>query len=228
MSHLKRLRAPKSWPLLKRKGTKFIARPLPGPYGINKCITLNIILKDMLNYARTTRDSRRILNEGKILVNNMVRKSYKFPVSALDTLAMESLNEYYRVLYDNHGKFYLEKIKKDETETRLVKIKNKTLLKKNKTQLNFHNGTNLIVEKDHYKCGDSLLMVDKDIKKHLKFEKGAVVYLIGGKHKGRAGILENIEPSSALVPGTITIKMQNEHITTKKEFAFIIDKPFTK
>ena len=228
MSHLKRLRAPKSWPLLQWKGLKYIARPMPGTHKIENCITLNVILKDVLNYSNTTRESKKILNEGKVYVNNIVRKSHKFPVGILDTISLESLKEYYRVLYNEKGKICLEKISKEQTESKLVKIKNKKILKKKKTQLNFHDGTNLLVEKDSYKCGDSVMIKDKKIIKHLKFEKGAIAYLIGGKHKGVSGTLENVEESSAFTEGKITINLSKDKITTKKDFAFIIEKSFTK
>lgn len=228
MTHLKRLRAPSSWPLKQRKGIKFIARPLPGPHNLNNCISLNIILKDILNYAQTTRDSKRILNQGQVLINNIPRKTHKFPIGILDTVSFLSLKEYYRVLYDKKGKFTLESIQKEAADTRLTKIKNKKILRKAKIQLNLHDGTNILVDKDNYKTRDTLIIKDNKITKHLKFEKGAIAYLTGGKHKGKTGKLETIENSSAISKGLITIVNGKEKITTKKDFAFIIEKPFTK
>ena len=186
MVHLKRLRAPRSWPLSQRKGIKFIARPMPGPHRFGDSITLNVIIKDILGYANTTKDSKRILNKGIIYVNNNVIKSHKFAVGILDTVSLTAINEYYRVIYGNNGKISLAKIEKEETENRLAKIKNKTILKKQKIQLNFHDGTNLIVDKDNYKTSDTLLLEKNKIKSCLKFEKGALVYLTGGKHKGKS------------------------------------------
>jgi len=228
MAHLKRLRAPKSWPLLQRKGIKFIARPMPGPHSFENCITINIILKDILNYAKTTKDSKRILNQGSFLINNKVRMSHKFTVGILDTVSLKTLDEYYRVVYDKNGRLSLIKIRKEETEDKLVKIKNKKTLKKNKTQLNFLDGTNLLINKGNYKSRDSLILKGNKIQKHLKFEKGALAYLTGGKYKGMSGIIDEIEESSAITKGKISLKVGKEKITTKKDFAFIIEKPFTK
>ena len=55
MSHLKRIRVPKSWPLEKRKYRKYIARPLPGPHKLMNSITLDFLLKDILKIAKTTK-----------------------------------------------------------------------------------------------------------------------------------------------------------------------------
>ncbi len=224
MSHLKRIRSNKAWPLKKRKGIKFIARPMPGPHSLENCITLNVILKDVVRYAKTTREAKKILNKGNLLVNNKVRKSHIFPVGILDTISFVELGEYYRVLYDKKGKFSLIKIKKDETENKLVKIVNKTILKKMRTQLNFHDGTNMLVDKNIYKNGDTLLLNNGNILKHIKFEKNSLVYLIGGKHNGKIGIIEDIKESSAIDDGQIILKIGKENITTKKDFAFVIDK----
>lgn len=228
MTHLKRLKVPKSWPLIKRKGIRFIARPMPGPHKFEDSITLNVLLKDVLGYASTTKDSKRILNRGQVLVNNIVKKSPKNTVGILDTISFTEIDEYYRLLYNVRGKFELQKIKKEDTETKLSKIVGKTILKKSKIQLNFHDGTNLLVDKDIYATGDSVVIKNKDIVKHLKLEKGVLVYIMNGKYKGTTGKLESIENSSAISSGKIIITANKEKITTKKEFAFAIEKPFTK
>ncbi len=228
MAHLKRLRAPRFWPLSQRKGIKFVARPLPGAHKFEEAITLNVILIDLLKYTKTIKDSKRILNQGTIRVNNQIRKSPKFAVGILDTISLTSLNEHYRVLYNNDGKISLERIQKEETESRLAKIKNKTILKKQITQLNLHDGTNMRVEKDNYKTGDTILLQENKIKKSLKFEKGAIVYITGGKYKGRTGVVDHIEPSTAISEGKVTIKTNKEKITTKKDFAFVIEKPVSQ
>ena len=222
MVHLKRLRAPKSWPITKRKGIQFIARPLSGPHSLEESITLNIILKDMLNHASITRDVKNILNQGVVLVNNKVRKSHKFPVGILDIISITGLDEHYRLVYGNKGRFSLRKINKEDARSRFAQIKNKTILKKQKVQLNFHDGTNLLVDKDIYKTGDTLILVDKKIESNLKFEKGARVYLTGGKHKGKAGLVSSIEKATAFSPGKVTLLVDKENITTKRDFAFVI------
>ena len=79
MPHLKRIRAPRSWTLKQRKGVTFIARPLPGSHKLSQSVTLNCIVKEMLTYAKTTKEVKLILHQGKILgcFNDLEAKSSK-------------------------------------------------------------------------------------------------------------------------------------------------------
>ena len=64
-NHLKRLAMPRSWPL-PRKTTIWVTRPLPGAHGLERCMPLTIVIRDVLGYARSAREVRRILNEGPV------------------------------------------------------------------------------------------------------------------------------------------------------------------
>lgn len=222
--HLKRLNAPKSWPIKKRKGIKFITKPLPGPHSLNKSLPLNVLLKDILNYAQTTREVKKILNENKILVNNLVRKDQGFPVGCMDTISIPSISEYYRLVYNERGKFILKPIKKEEAGFKLHKIQNKTMLKGNKIQLNLEDGKNILVPKDGYKVGDSVLLENNKIKKHLKLEKNALIFLTAGKHIGKVGILEEVYKPSPITETKISFKLNNKKFETLKKFAFVVEK----
>ena len=66
--HLKRINAPKSWKI-KRKGITFMTRPNPGMHGKRNSASINMVLRDMLKYTKTTRDIKMIINEGGVLVD---------------------------------------------------------------------------------------------------------------------------------------------------------------
>lgn len=224
--HLKRLNAPKSWPIKQRKGIKFITKPSPGPHSLEKSIPLDILMKDVLNYAQTTREVKKILNESKILVNNIIRKDHSFPIGIMDTISIPSTNEYYRLLYNEKGKFSLKPIKKEDALIKLYKIKNKTILKGNKLQLNLDDGKNILVPKDGYKVGDTILLEGNKIKKHLKLEKNAMIFLTNGKYIGTVGTLEEIHKPSALTETKIVFKLNNKKFETLKKYAFVVEKEF--
>ena len=226
MTHLKRIATPKSWPISRRKGISFIARPNPGPHKLSGSMPLNVVIKEILNIAKTTRETKRLLNNKKILIDGKPRKDYKLPIGLMDVIEIPEINQQFILLYDEKGKFALKPITKEESQKKILKIINKNILKKNRTQLNFYNGTNLQVEKDVYRTGDSVIMQGKEIKKHLKFEKGAIVYLTGGKHKGKIGLIDEIHQSSQITKGEITVKIEKEKITTRKDFAYVIEKHF--
>ncbi|MBU4501796.1 MAG: 30S ribosomal protein S4e, partial [Nanoarchaeota archaeon] len=155
--HLSRLGAPKSWPI-QRKGIKWIARPSPGPHTLKNCITLSLAIKNLLKYAKTTKEVKIILNEGKILIDKIVRKDHKFPLGIMDVIDIPSTKENFRVLYTDKGKFRLVKISADEGKLKPTKIVGKTILKGKKIQLNFYDGKNLIVDKEEYKVNDTLIL----------------------------------------------------------------------
>jgi len=77
--HLKRYFAPKTWKI-KRKGIKYITKPSPGSHKINMAMPLNVILRDILDYADSNREIRFILEKKNIEIDGIRRKDYKFPV----------------------------------------------------------------------------------------------------------------------------------------------------
>src|SRR3989344_3107655 len=64
-NHLSRLTAPVSWGV-KRKGIKFITRPHAGAHNLRESIPLSLVITDLLKFARIRRETKKILNEGKI------------------------------------------------------------------------------------------------------------------------------------------------------------------
>lgn len=222
--HLSRLAMPKNWPV-KRKGTKWIIKPSPGPHSLKYSLPLNIVLKEMLKYSKTSRESKQILNKSSVLVNNRIRKELKFPVGFMDVISVPLTNEYFRVGINRRNKFYIIPIKKEEANLRPCKITGKTILKKGKTQLNFYNGTNMIVDKDGYKVNDTLVVDmsgDKPkIKKHVDFGKGSKVIVFEGKFTGYSGVVEDIK--KRFRNSSVIIKSGKEKFETLSDYVFVID-----
>src|SRR3989338_3925974 len=175
MTTLKRLNMPKTWHI-KRKGIKFITRPNPGRR-FDLAMPINLIIKDLLKYAKTNKEVRAILQTRNVLVDGKRKKEVKLPVGLFDAIDIE--NDYFRVIINKKGKIEVIKTSKDDAAIKPCKIIGKTKVK-GKTQLNLYDGKNILVEKDTYKVGDTLIisLPKQDIKKHIKFEKNALVYLI--------------------------------------------------
>lgn len=214
--HLKSLAAPKTWEI-KRKNNVFTTRPNPGR-SLELSMPINLILRDMLHYAHTTKEVKKVLNSGKIFVNGKSVKDFKFPVGIMDYIEIPELKQIFLFYIGSKGKFMIKSMK-DKIET--YKIIGKTLLKNKKLQLNCLGGKNIIVDKDSYKVGDSIVLDKTKIKKHLKFEEGASVYLYGGKYIGYIGILEKIHDVHN--KHFIFVKVKNEKVETLKNYAFVIE-----
>ena len=216
--HLKRLVAPKSWKI-KRKGITFVTRPNPGMHSKKNSISINVVLRDMLKYAKTTRDVKVILSKGDILVDGKQIKDNRFSVGVMDLIDIPKTKESFRVLLNKKGNISLIKLKQDEAKVKLCKIIGKSVIKTGKIQLNLNDGKNMIIDKNNYNTGDTLVIdvPEQKIKEHLKFEKGVCIYLSGGKHKGESGIIEEIKNS------IIKVKPESgESFETSKRFAFVI------
>lgn len=229
-NHLFRLNVPKTWPI-KKKEHKFIMKSMPGPHSLQTSMPLAVLLKELSSYANTTKEAKNILHNRKIKINGIVRTNPRFAVGIMDTLSIEDIKQHYRVILNKYNKFELMPIDEKEAKLKPYKIVGKTLLKKGKVQLNLFDGTNLLVDKDIYKVGDTLVLdTSKKIKNHLKFEKGALIYIMVGNKTSTIGKLEEIKKFKDLQPVNIVLKTKDGLVETRKEYAFVIgkDKPIIK
>ncbi len=225
MSHLKRLVTPRSWPI-KRKANAFVTRQSPGPHRIKSSLPLNVVLRDLLQLTQRTRETKKVLHDGKIFVDQRAQKDHRFPVGVMDILSIPDLQKNYTVLYDLRGNFIFHEISSEAAGAKLCKIVDKTILRGKKVQLNLYDGKNIIVERDAYHSGDTVVVSLKDMKvtKHIKLENGALVFLTGGRHIGKTGTLVEIKHFKGIEEDRIVVKSGDELIETLKSYAFTIDK----
>ncbi len=222
MSHsltIKRLAAPTTW-AMKRKGITFVTRPLPGAHPYRLGTPLGFMLRDVLGVARTAKEALYILNNKDVLVNGVKRKDKKFIIGFMDSLSLASVNQHYRIILSKNGTLDVAGIDADDAKKKIAKIIGKTSTKGNRLQLNLSDGMNILVEKDEYKPGDSLLfeVPENKISIHFRLEKGAFVMLTDGKHCGKSGVVEDITND------IIVFKANDEVCRTKKAFAFVLGK----
>ena len=226
--HLKRFKAPKNWPISPKENV-WTVKPAAGPHSIEGSLSLLVVIRDILGLADNSREAKRIINTGKVLVDGRARKDYKYPVGFMDVVQIPISGEVYRVLPDLKGRLTLHPIPKEDEGFKLCKITNKTTLKEGKTQLNLHDGRNIIVE-DSFSAGDvvSLNIPDQEISDNFKFEEGSLVLITGGKHIGEIGTINEININKSSNPNTVVVENnKKENFLTLKDYAFVIgkDKP---
>lgn len=217
--HQKRLSAPTSWPIT-RKTNVWTTRPSSGPHSKEKCTPLIIALRDILGLGQNTREIKHILNEGKVLVDGVIRKDHRFPIGIFSIVSIPATKRYYRVLLDPKGRFILHPIK--SSDIKLCKIKSKTAIKGGTFQLNLHDGSNIIASND-YKTGDSVLLKlpQREIKKHLECKPGNLAMVIGGKHSGEIGSIKERKQLRSPQPNMVTVKGEKE-FEVIEDYIFII------
>lgn len=216
-NHLKRFAAPKTWHI-NRKNNKFVTKPAAGPHSLELGIPLSILLKEELGYTNTTIEAKKIVNMHKIKIDGTDRRSLKFSVGIFDTIEITNTNEYFRIMLDINGNLKPTKISKDESSFKPCKIIGKTLVR-GKLQLNLYDGNNILVDTNSYKVGDTVLLSlpQKKILKHLKLDKKSIIFLIGGKHIGEIGNVEDIVENKVIYKDK-----EGNLIETSKKYAFVI------
>ena len=141
----------------------------------------------------------------------------------MDIVEIPKTGEAYRVLLDRKGRLQLDLI--EDADAKLSKIVNKSTIKGGKTQLNLHDGKNVIIEEDAYSVGDviCLKVPEHEIVEAYPLEEGATVLVTGGKHTGELGTVSEIIENKSSTPNTIIIENSaKDEFLTLKDYAFVI------
>lgn len=212
---LKSLAAPKTW-AIERKKDVWTMKP-KGPHKMEQSLAIGTVLKQYLNYCRTSKEARNVVHKKGILVNNRKAMDIRASVGIMDIVEIPELKEKYVVLVSTRGKLCFSKTNAD---FRISKITGKRAIN-GKTQLNLFGGENLFVEKGSFKVGDSVLLDLKSpaIKEHLKLEDGASCFLLGGSHVGEAGIIKQIKNNKIIIAGR-----DGNDFETLKKFVYVTGK----
>ena len=225
--HLKRLNTSHHYTLPKKDKT-FAVTPNPGAHKKNECIPLNIILRDILRFAETTKEVKKILHDEKVKIDGKIRKNHKYNTGLMDTIEIKDINKSYRIV-PIKGKLRVIEIDKKFNDQKLGKITNKMIIKNSKCQITLHDGRNIIINKPDYSVGDSLMITlpDQKIKNHFKLEKGNIVIISSGKHTGQIGQITKIESTNSTEETKVSVMVDKTEVTTYKRNVFVIgkDKP---
>jgi len=221
--HMKRQMSPTFWPI-HRKGAVWSVRPSPGPHPSKVSTPLTVVIRDFLGLAETAKEAKRIINEGKVKVDGKTRRNERYSIGLMDVLEIPEADQRYRVLPAHGGRFVLHPISKAETDYKLCRIVGKTTIKGGKTQLNLHDGRNVLTEEGSYDVGDivKLDVVGQEITDHIGFKPGVRVIITGGRSQGQFGILMDLGPE----PGkkrTATIRTpENDDVRTLASYVFAV------
>ncbi|MGQ9507242.1 MAG: 30S ribosomal protein S4e [Candidatus Bathycorpusculaceae bacterium] len=198
---LKRRPAPRFW-LIHRKEFVWVAKPSPGPHSLESCLPLTIILRDILGFAKTRKEAKTIVSEGKIHVDGNVRREDDFPTGLMDVISILDVEKHFRLLPSKKG-LVLHPINKDEAGFKLCRIEKKTTVKNGHVQLNLHDGSNILVkvadpknpQEDVYETLDVLKisLPERQILEHIKLKENDFAIITGGKNIGKYGKIVKIE-----------------------------------
>lgn len=218
MSMQKRISAPKTYNI-KRKSYTWITKASPGPHNKN-ALTITVLMRDIIGIAKDTKELKRILNKGELLVDGRVRKDIRFPVGFMDVVSVPKNKLYYRVGYDHLGRLNFRAIKEKEAGLKIVSIKNK-IRQGSMYQVTTNDGRSINVKLTEGKklaTNDSLLInvPSQEIVKHLEFKTGSKAFIIGGKHVGQIATIKESKEDGVIVT------IDKNDYKTIKNYVFVI------
>ena len=228
--HLKRLPAPRHWPI-KRKEAKFTTRVIPGPHPKEHCLTLAVLLREVLGYAENMREVKAILSSGDIRVDGEIRKDNRFPIGLMDVVEITSSGERFRLLPKQRGGLKLVNIDVAEAKFKLCRIESKTMVKGGKVQLGLHDGRTILLPEGEkpsdYQTLDTLKVgiPAQKLMKTINLDKGAYAVVSRGKNVGIEGKILEIEKRLGTHASTVTLQdPEGNKLQTALEYVFVVGK----
>jgi small subunit ribosomal protein S4e len=201
-------------------------KPSPGAHRSNISMPLLIVVRDILGFTETRKEARTLINQAKVLVDGKTRRDEGFPVGIMDVVDIPDAEQIFRVLPEHGGRFTLHPINRKEAGFKLCRIVGKTITKGGITQLNLHDGRNILITDggETYAVNDviQLNIPDQEITDHINFKLGVRVIITGGRSQGKYGILIGIgsEPGDKR---TATIRTSdNEDVRTLGKYIFSV------
>jgi small subunit ribosomal protein S4e len=180
---------------------------------MSTAIPLLLIVREMLQLARTRREAKVMLSEGHLKVDGKTRRNDDFAVGLMDVIEVPALEKAYRVLPTPHRVLRLHAITGDETGFKLCKVTNKVSVTGGHTQLNLHDGRNILLPasdavEDAVTTRDVLKIAipTNEILDRIKFEKGILAIVCSGKHLGRWGEIVSASTGKGLHTPTVTLR----------------------
>jgi Ribosomal protein S4E len=184
-TQMKRLAAPRTWSL-RRKVNVWVTKQSPGPHPIERSMPALIVMRDMLKICDTAKEAKRVIGNRELLIDGKPLRSPKMPIGLMDIVSIPKMKAEYRMLLTDKGKLTLVPVSEEEAKFKLCRIEKKTTVSKGKTQLNLHDGRNIVLDKDQYKSGDVLKinLEDQKIVESYPLTAGATVMIIEGNKSG--------------------------------------------
>ncbi|MBP1357437.1 MAG: 30S ribosomal protein S4e [Sulfolobus sp.] len=220
MAHITRFEAP--WFLeISKKEYKWTVRAVPGPHKLSESIPLALVLKHYIEVVETTREAKRLIFDGKVMVDGRIRRDYKYPVGLMDVVSIPSADLYFRAIPDNTRYLKLIKITKEDAKYKFVRILNKTTNKHGNLQLNLEDGRNILIPKE--KINEMKFTTLSTLKIEVPSQNIATAYeikdgkygiIVGGRNVGLHGIIKSIQYATYKKAkySVVTIEQKNGEI----------------
>jgi len=192
--HQKRLSAPSHWLLDKMSGS-YAPRASPGPHKLRDCLPLIVFIRNRLKYALNARETKAIVMQRLIKVDGKVRTDPTYPAGFMDVITIDKTGENFRLIYDTKGRFTVHRIRVEEAEYKLGKVKRVQLGKGGIPFLVTHDARTIRYPDPLIKVNDTVKidLATGKITEFVRFDTGVICMVTGGRNMGRVGTITHRE-----------------------------------
>lgn len=224
-NHMKRLASPRAWKIPKKAAT-WVPKPMAGKHAKEHSIPVGLVMRDFLGITATMTEARRVVGNRDVLVDGRIAHSHKTVVGLMDVVSFPKMGKHYRVVLDHHGRIALSEIPAAQATWKFCRIENKTIVRGGKTQLNLHDGRNVLVKESKYKTGDvvKLQLPDQEVVGHYAFTQGMTALVTGGSHVGEFATVEGSDEIRSPRPNLVNLKSGTEPFSTIRNYVFVVGK----
>lgn len=223
--HQKREMSPKFWPI-HRKEDVWAVRSSPGAHGAKVSMPLLVVIRDVLGLAETAKEAKMIIKQGKVAVDGKPRRDDRFSIGLMDVLELPDADQRFRVLPEHGGRFILHPISEEEASFKLCRIVDKTTVGNGITQLNLHDGRNILLSEGGgtYDVNDivKVSVPDQEITDHIAFNPGVRAIITGGRSQGQYGILIGLGSGPGAMKTATIRTLGNEDVRTLASYVFAV------
>jgi small subunit ribosomal protein S4e len=204
---LKRLSAPRSWDI-ERKSSRFIIRPSPGPYSIERSYSLGVAIRDLLHLVQNKREIDNVLSHSQVLVDGVARKNASFPVGLFNVITVPKEGVSFRLIPSSDG-LKARKVGKDQSNLKLCRISSKSKTSGGRIQYGFHDGRSMLNDALALSPGDAVLMKvpEQSVVSSVKLSKGSLGLILSGERAGLVGKISDVKTGTVSREKMVTISL---------------------
>jgi small subunit ribosomal protein S4e len=177
-------------------------KPSAGPHKQRECLPLIVFIRNRLKYALNNKETKAILMQRLVKVDQKVRTDITYPTGFMgtffvdvDVISIEKTGEHFRLIYDVKGRFAIHRITEEEAQYKLAKVKQVKLGPKGIPYCVTHDGRTIRYPDPNIKVNDTVQLDIQSgkITRFVSFDSGNLVYVTGGNNMGRIGTITHRE-----------------------------------
>jgi small subunit ribosomal protein S4e len=173
---------------------------------------------------------KRILYERNVVIDGRIKTNRKHPLGFMDVISFPKINQHYRMIYQPKVGLRTVPITEKEVNVKLCQIKNKTTLKGGLTQINLHDGRNIVLSSEEsksqsYYTHDTLKISipEQEILESYELKIGNYGFVTSGRWMGKHGTIEEISSHGTKKTRTVTLTTPDgEKLVTLYRYIFVI------